>query len=511
MAPRLRPVQVTALAALAAQQAPRGIVGDIGVGHGKTLIYLLAAAVLGVPGDRALVLVPARLVKGTLRALSDFSDALPVLRRYAPRVVSHEGLSSRKQSGLLHEALPRLVCVDEAHAFRNPAAARTKRLLDYAVTYPDTRFVVASGTLVTRSLRDFAHLVELALRDGSPIPLDDGVLGMWASVLDVGAEPAPTAKAAMRPLLRWAGTQDFREAFRLRWITTPGIITTPEASVRCALRVGEWRPGGVPADVQDALKTLTERWELPDGEQIVDAVDFSRHALTLSLGFYYRMVWGDVPSPDLVDWREARRKWGAALRWALSEGMTGLDSPALVEEAVKEGRLRGYIATTYKAWQDIKDTVQPESEAVWLDGGHVLMDKAVAWVRAQRRPHLVWYASKAVEAALAARGLDTHGSGTDAPQAPARAVAASIRAHGTGANLQAWADAVVLEPPANGTAWEQLLGRTHRGGQEADEVTWHVAAWTWPLRQRLERAKKDALFIEEMTFKRQKLTYCDFF
>lgn len=511
MARSLRPVQIEALSTLARQPAPLGIVGDIGVGHGKTLIYLLAAAVLGIDAARAVVLVPARLVDGTHRAITDFADRVPILRDHAPQVVSHELLSSRKSSGLLHDTLPRLVCIDEAHAFRNLDAARTRRLVQYARDFPDTRFVVASGTLVTRSLRDFAHLVELALRDTSPLPLDENALSMWASVLDVGAEPAPTAKDAMRPLLRWAGTDDFRAAFRARWATAPGVISTPEASVRCALAVGAWKPRRVPADIEAAVKGLTDRWELPDGEQVVDAADFARHSLTLSLGFYYRLLWGDVDDPALEAWKEARRRWGAALRWAVSEGRPGLDSPALVEEAVREGRFGGHIAKVYAAWQEIQGAVTPEQDVVWLDGGHALMDGVVAWVRKAKTPHIVWYASRAVEAALRERGLTTHGGGSDAPRPPARALAASIHAHGTGANLQAWADGLVLEPPANGKAWEQLLGRTHRGGQEADEVTWHVAAWTWPLRQRLERAKADAAFIEEMTGKRQKLQYCDFF
>ena len=52
-----------------------------------------------------------------------------------------------------------------------------------------------------------------------------------------------------------------------------------------------------------------------------------------------------------------------------------------------------------------------------------------------------------------------------------RTVVASIKAHGTGRNLQAFCRNLVANPPSDGATWEQLLGRTHRQGQEADEVT----------------------------------------
>jgi hypothetical protein len=50
----------------------------------------------------------------------------------------------------------------------------------------------------------------------------------------------------------------------------------------------------------------------------------------------------------------------------------------------------------------------------------------------------------------------------------------SIKAHGTGKNLQMFSDAVICQPPADGALWEQLLGRHHRTGQLADEVRFRV-------------------------------------
>ena len=87
----------------------------------------------------------------------------------------------------------------------------------------------------------------------------------------------------------------------------------------------------------------------------------------------------------------------------------------------------------------------------------------------------------------------------------------SIKAHGVGKNLQhGWRKQLILEPPSSGTVWEQMLGRTHRPGQEADSVEAHVYCHTAPLAQAIVGARQDADYIEGATGSRQKLKYCVF-
>ena len=69
------------------------------------------------------------------------------------------------------------------------------------------------------------------------------------------------------------------------------------------------------------------------------------------------------------------------------------------------------------------------------------------------------------------------------------AVCASPRAHGTGKNLQQFARNLVANPPSDGATWEQLIGRTHRQGQEADEVTVEVYRHTAPFLEAVEKAR----------------------
>tara|TARA_Y100001973_G_scaffold100394_1_gene161425 strand:- start:907 stop:1311 length:405 start_codon:yes stop_codon:yes gene_type:complete len=122
-------------------------------------------------------------------------------------------------------------------------------------------------------------------------------------------------------------------------------------------------------------------------------------------------------------------------------------------------------------------------------------------------PVLIWYQSDAIATELAARGLDTFGSGTDLESIKPRTVAASIAVHGTGSNLQQWSRAIVIEPPSSGDAWEQLLGRLHRPGQTADDVVFYVYQHTDAFSGAMRSAVERSGFIEATTGNPQKLLY----
>ena len=67
-----------------------------------------------------------------------------------------------------------------------------------------------------------------------------------------------------------------------------------------------------------------------------------------------------------------------------------------------------------------------------------------------------------------------------------------------------------MEPPSSGQAWEQLLGRTHRPGQEADEVWVGVFQHTRPFRKALQTARGDADYILRTLGGVQKLNLATF-
>jgi hypothetical protein len=56
---------------------------------------------------------------------------------------------------------------------------------------------------------------------------------------------------------------------------------------------------------------------------------------------------------------------------------------------------------------------------------------------------------------------------------------------------------------------EQLLGRTHRDGQTADEVTADIVVSSAEHVLAFDQAKRDARFLEDLTGQNQKLLFAD--
>jgi len=190
-----------------------------------------------------------------------------------------------------------------------------------------------------------------------------------------------------------------------------------------------------------------------------------RHAMC---GFWLRWDWAAVGGRDEA-WLEAKRQWAHVCRSELERASApGYDSPSLVLEAVlRRADVRSPVYAAAYAWFQVMDRPEPPREAVWVD--KFLVD----WALAQPGAPILWYQSDAMEQALRDAGVETFGSNTFL-QGPRRRVAASIRVHGTGTQLQPWDTAIVLEPPMGAAAWEQLLGRMHRPGQTAPAVTFKV-------------------------------------
>jgi len=241
---------------------------------------------------------------------------------------------------------------------------------------------------------------------------------------------------------------------------------------------------------------------LPDGTELVDAIEFHRHAATLANGFYYKQIAeGDTAAEQ--EWRDARLHWNRALRKQIVYiGRAGIDSPARVVAAVEAGVAHPEVQAAWTRWCAVRDAVRLVSTPVWLDTR--IVEDAARRVLAQDHG-LLWYsASRALEPVL--RDLmPVHGAGSEAPAPTTTHAALSIYTHGTGKNLQPWSWQLVLDPPSSGRAWEQLLGRTHRRGQEADEVICEVAAHAWPLRANIAAARMYAEYVAATSGKSQKL------
>lgn len=508
---RLRPIQALALAE--ARRA-NGLFGPIGVGAGKSDIALLLPVVMR--SRVAVLLVPANLREKV------FQQDYPTLVQHyrLPRLAnakvqtidsecvlhvhSYNELSSANQHDLLDRLQPDLVICDEAHALRHPSAARTRRFLNYFRTHRDTRLCVLSGTMTSKSIKDYAHLAWLSLRENAPVPTKWGALEEWAAALDSGPVQAPPG--ALLELCREG--EPVREGFRRRVVETPGVVATSEGAIGTSLVFSE-RPLKAPPEVREALKVMRETWTTPDeGEAFDDILTLHRYARQLAAGFYYRWTWPKgEPAAVRAAWLDARKAWNREVANFLTyRAKPGIDSPLLLAKACADGRVS---SMNYERWADLKDTAQPAVEAVWLSD--YLVKDAVAW--GKENVGIIWYEHASLGAAIAkAGGFPLFGPGAEGilKEKGQRTIVASIKAHGTGKNLQDFSRNLVTTAPTSGTVWEQLLGRTHRPGQQADEVTVEVYRHTLEMRSAMTKALRDAEYQEKTTGNQQKLLFATY-
>ena len=499
---KLRPVQFVALARIeAGGSIDAGVFGDIDVGEGKFLIGMLAPRIAN--RRNAVMLTFSSAIAQAHREIAKFSPRFPEAAGYIPRRVAYEDLSSTAQIALLDGLNPGMVICDEAHSLCSLRSARTTRLIRYVVRHPDTRVVLLSGTFQRKKLDQLAHLAELALRDGTFLPRDDDTLQTWQMVLDRGSKPSLEQIMVLKPLMDWAGVASPEDAFRERFRTTPGVLSVPSSGPGCSLTLRRVVPSTTPT-IRAAMNRLTDTWETPDGAQIVDAIHYFRALSTLELGFYYRMIY---PEGEMTQtWLDARKAWSKAIRSViLYRQLPGMDSPARVVLAVEAGHAPKDVTAAWRAWSAVADLIVPTREVVWVDPTPVL--QAVDYWRRLGRG-VLWYShSGAIEPILRELGVISYGAGSDTAADDVAMPACSVRVHGTGKNMQAWADQVMLGASANATIWQQLLGRTHREGQLADNVTARVWCASWFSRACLVQARDEAAEIERKYGKKQRLSY----
>jgi len=303
-----------------------------------------------------------------------------------------------------------------------------------------------------------------------------------------------------------------RKAFHRRLVSTPGVICSlNDEQVDCSLYI-TGTIYSVNAATEKNFETLRDLWETPDGWALSEAVDVWRHARELALGFHY--VWDPRP-PD--EWLEARRAWAKFVREVLARSRT-LDSEKQVATACEEGQLD---ATAFLAWQKQRPSFVINQKAVWHDDA--ALEICAKWLKKEKG--ICWTDHTFFGRELARRtglpyfgqnGLDESGRSIvkwvqeiNEGHAKPGPLIASGAANDTGKNLQAWSANLITSCMTGAAVWEQRLGRTHRQGQLADEVTAdvlvgcieHVEAW--------ERAIAEAEMSRDMLGAPQKILLAD--
>jgi hypothetical protein len=176
------------------------------------------------------------------------------------------------------------------------------------------------------------------------------------------------------------------------------------------------------------------------------------------------------------------------------------------------------VVDSYKAWIPQKDKPEPPTETVWIDP--FLVKHSVEYARSRPDPVLIWFEHDAIGYAVAQTGgfpflpggppsnafLAEVSAGTRKPQT----VCVSIDAHGTGKNLQPYRENLILCPPANGAIWDQMLGRTHRQGQESERIDAAAYTHTDTFSSAFESAREGARYIQETWGTPQKLCFARF-
>jgi hypothetical protein len=342
--------------------------------------------------------------------------------------------------------------------------------------HPGCRFVALSGTMTNRSLLDYAHLIELALKKVSPIPRGYREAMDWAGALDVKPE-IPMQPGALRffcgPAVGGPEGEPIRSGFRRRMIESQGVVASAESDLGTSLIIRRL-PLAIPERVERVRIEVDKKWAL-EGDEFEDILTKVRVLRQIACGFYYRWKWPN-DEPDW-EWLEARSNWNKAVREKLKQSRAGLDSPSLLEKAaerVLKGREDGPVwpqgAGVWVAWKPLKPRDPPPTETIWLDT--FLLDDAIRRAKVSDLPCIIWYEHRAVGERLAKlSGFPLYGAGTDATESRDKAIVASINTQREGKNLQHhFARNIFTSLPSSGSIFEQAIGRTHRDGQEADEV-----------------------------------------
>jgi hypothetical protein len=504
----LRPVQAAALRDL---HDTRGLLGPIPVGSGKTLITRLAPILLH--SKRPLLVIPANLRAKTIFEFEQLNEHWQAPENYA--IFSYEELGREDRLNYIENYAPDLIVSDEAHNLKNRDAGVTRRIERWLIAHPETFFAAMSGTITKKSLMDFHHLLRWSIGlERMPLPASDNEAQEWALAVD------PIVKSAIRmsigalesfenflteqerePLDTLSRVQ---EGLGRRIRETAGVVSKQTSDVAASLYITVWRPE-LPSAIQQFIEDVKDKPIELNGD-VLDDEDLTMFMRQVCLGFYYE--WDPAPPRE---WVEARRAWKKLVRLILDARVEGIDTEAQVATNIILGKL-GPIPPEYTVWKDLRDTFKPNPVARWID-------KSMCSLIASRieQPTLTWVHHVAVGNELAAQTARSffHKGGVDASGRPVEAVAGaetvilSIASNAEGRNLQAWHRNLIVSPVAQGALTEQIIGRSHREGQDSDAVEFVILSPIDSTDNAIRAAKKDAMYLQKVTGIPQKMLMAD--
>ncbi len=442
-------------------------------------------------------------------------------------VLPYSQLSSKNASSWIENLGPSAIISDEADALKSTESSRMMRILRYGENHQNTKFVFMSGSIFGESISEAAPMSALALKWGSPLPVDARVYDEWGRCLDPVPNPCPPG-ALIRFLEPGEGTNKIRQSIRRRMAETLGFIMVEgrqavfkDGGEEVAISIRERTPPVVPAEIEEALAKVRDwvRPVLSEGEAediITDPLERAKCAREIAMGFYYKWIYPRGEPIDLrMEWFFARKQWNQELRYKTLRGDLHLDSPKLCEEAArrywgdlpKDPALPEWKSEHWPRWRDVMDLVKPKTIAVRLHP--YLVEDAIQW--SQQNNGIIWYSM--VEFAQWARelsGMPLFGEGSGPEiikERGDRPILASIKSHGRGRNRLQFAFNTQLFANTFSSArmWQQSLARLYRRGQESSEVSTEVYLHTPELQDTFEQALRKGEFVEAITNERPHL------
>lgn len=551
-----------------------GLFAPIGVGWGKTLIAQMCAGIGYERGiDRIVYFTTPNVYeqfmsRDILYARSHVVlNGLPFygmgqLNAYQRKqlaestrkgcyVLPYSLLSTRDTEDVLDKIKPGLILADEAHHLKRHTSARTRRVMDYLRRHKPA-FVAMSGTMTDKSLLDYHHLLRAAIDAGIPMPYNASYAVDWAVLLDANSEAQLGNFTKLRPLLDWAianqveeaeeltyTPRGFRVAYRARLCSVAGIVATGENEIKVSLTIENSRIEIPDTPQGDLLKKLDDdvvnSWLTPNGDEIAHAIHTFKWRFELTAGFYNLLRWPSeedvckkrAVKPNIAkqllreahEHHVAKNLFNKELRlWLANNRRRLLDTPFLVEHDLAQNGSYNVGDRLYHFWREAKELereemLERESLAVRVCDYKVAFAKQWAL---EVKEGIIWYYHQAIGHWL--RELLPNalycpaGKAEDIliRQSQGRIVLASIAAHGTGKNLQFHRNQIFVEFPRQAIAAEQVLGRTHRNGQLADELFPRTLRSTDFDDMAFAATLAETLYIQQTTGSRYKLIVCGY-
>lgn len=464
---------------------------------------------------------------------------------------------------------PDLIIADEVHMVARRMAGRTRRFLHFIddrdkraendPSVEEVQLVGISGTITDKGIDDYQHLLVRALRRNSPVPITQSLAREWGAVIDSDvSEVNDRTTGPIMPLVRWAAENfpneprfrervaDFRRAYKLRLTSAPGVVATGDAEIGVSLAIcnesveGHEATKGWP-ELDGFMRRVNDSFITPNGDEIDHAMHTFKWLYELSAGFYNQLTW-----PGADDLAERRKVTVEIARILLEQAQeqhrlhqeyvkllrrflqydpeAKLLTPMEVARLINSGsdRIPDDIDEAYWLAKGAEFEGMPERDSTTVRVCPYKIDDAMLWA-AQHEHGIVWCYNREVATwareALREADLDPLFCPAGADDAIMevgdpnrggkgdRLVVASISAHYTGKNLQAFDAQYFLQWPRNAKIAEQVLGRTHRNGQRADSLTVHTNHTTKFDHVNFAACLNDAVYTQQTTSLRQKVVY----